>query len=229
MDFPLEVSTQRHGRRAPASEPGCRTQFRDRGADDGVAMSGPSPSRGRCYLYVVPCAYEDLLKVGHSRDPLQRLEAFHARWYEIFDPDLAWLVELDRVREASALELVLRHGLASHNAPAPLTIRREAAGQGEWFRGASAALARERARLVAEGHLLHAPARAWLRSALLARADRLYEWTSAMLDADLLDAPVDATPASRAVRDALDAHAAFGIDVTPLVPPAVARWRGLGG
>ncbi|HEU4813340.1 MAG TPA: GIY-YIG nuclease family protein [Xanthomonadaceae bacterium] len=183
----------------------------------------------KCFVYVAPCAWEDLLKVGHSRDPLARLEAFHRRWYETFDPDLAWLVELDRVREAAALELSLRRGLVEHNAPAPLTIRREAAGQGEWFRGASDALVRERERLAAAGHLLHLPARDWLRSALLARADRLHGWTAAMLDADALEAPVDATPVSRAVRDVLDAYAAFGIDLAPMLPPEVARWRGLVG
>jgi len=31
-------------------------------------------SRGRCFLYVFPCAYEDLLTLGFSRDPLQRLQ-----------------------------------------------------------------------------------------------------------------------------------------------------------
>ena len=78
-------------------------------------MTRLNPSRGRCFVYVAPCAWEDLVKVGHSRDPLGRLEAFHRRWYEVFDPDLAWLVELDRVREATALELALRHGLVEHN------------------------------------------------------------------------------------------------------------------
>lgn len=190
-------------------------------------MTRLNPSRGRCFVYVAPCAWEDLVKVGHSRDPLGRLEAFHRRWYEVFDPDLAWLVELDRVREATALELALRHGLVEHNAPAPLTVRREAAGQGEWFRGASAPLARERERLLDAGHLLHAPARDWLRNALLARADRLHGWTAALLDADALEASVDATPVSRAVRDAVDAYGAFGIDVVPMLPPEVARWRGL--
>ena len=50
-----------------------------------------------------------------------------------------------------------------------------------------------------------------------------------MLDVDALDGPVDATPVTRAVRDALDAYAAFDIDVAPLLPPGVARWRGLPG
>ena len=185
------------------------------------------PSRGRCFVYVAPCAYEDLLKVGHSRDPLDRLQSLHRRWYECFDPARAWLVELDHVREASLLELSLRRAIAEHNAPAPLTIRREAAGHGEWFRGASALLDASRARLVEDGHVVHAPARDWFRQALLARADRLHDWCAAMLDADALDAPVDATPVSRAVRDALDAYAALDLDVSGRIPPAVARWRGL--
>lgn len=188
-----------------------------------------SASRGRCFVYVAPCAYEDLLKLGHSRDPLDRLQALHRRWYEFFDPGQAWLVELDHVREAAALELSLRRGLPGHAAPAPLTIRREAGGHGEWLRGAQAALAAERERLAGAGHLLHVPAHDWLRTALLARADRLHSWTAAMLDVDALDAPVDATPVTRAVRDALDAYAAFDIDIASMLPPAVARWRGLAG
>lgn len=197
-------------RRAPPSDPAFRG----------------SHSRGRCYLYVAPCAWEDLLKVGHSRDPLERLQSFHPRWYELFDPDRAWFVEFDRVREAAAMELALRRAVADHNAPAPLTIRRAAAGLGEWFRGAGGAMDAARDRLAREGHLLHAPARPWLHAALLARADRLHGWTSAMLDVDALEAPVDATPASRAVRDVLDGYAAFGIDVGAMLPDGVARWRG---
>lgn len=184
-----------------------------------------SPSRGRCFVYVAPCAGEDLLKVGHSRDPLDRLQALHHRWFEWFDLDAAWLVELDRVREASSLELSLRRGLAEHNAPAPLVVRREAAGHGEWFRGASSPLAVERERLRAAGHLLHVPARDWLRAALVARTDRLHGWSETMLDVDALEASVDATPASRIVRDVLDGYTAFGIDVAAFLPPAVARWH----
>lgn len=188
-----------------------------------------SPSRGRCFLYVAPCAWEDLLKIGHSRDPLDRLQAFHPRWYELFDPDRAWFVELDRVREAASIELALRRALVDHQAPAPLTVRREAAGLGEWFRGAAGAVEAARVRLADEGHLLHAPARPWLRAALLARADRLHGWTAAMLDMEALEAPAGGTPASRAVRDVLDAYAAFDLDVSGMLPAAVARWRDRGG
>ena len=59
-------------------------------------------SRGHCFLYVAPCAYEDLLKLGFSRDPLQRLQALHRRWFEFFAPERIALVEVDAVREARA-------------------------------------------------------------------------------------------------------------------------------
>ena len=90
------------------------------------------PSRGRCYLYVLPCAYEDILKLGFSRYPLARMQTLHPRWFEFFDLDRAFVIETDTVREARDLELGLGGVIAEHNAPAPLVIRRQAAGHTEW-------------------------------------------------------------------------------------------------
>ncbi|WP_159015667.1 hypothetical protein [Cognatiluteimonas profundi] len=59
------------------------------------------PSRGRCYLYVLPCAYEDLLKLGFSRDPLDRMQALHPRWFEFFDLDRRRTCRIAHVRLAS--------------------------------------------------------------------------------------------------------------------------------
>ena len=99
-------------------------------------------SRGRCFLYVLPLAsHEDVLKLGCSRDPLDRVQALHPRYFEVFDLERAFLVETEAVRDARALELELRRMLVAHNAPAPLTVRREAAGHTEWYRGAFAQLA----------------------------------------------------------------------------------------
>ena len=103
------------------------------------------PSRGRCFVYVLPCAYEDILKLGFSRDPLQRMQALHPRWFEFFDVDTAFLVETETVRDARDLELGLAKVIAEHNAPAPLVIRREAAGHSEWYRGAHAGAVADRA------------------------------------------------------------------------------------
>jgi hypothetical protein len=186
------------------------------------------PSRGRCFLYVFPCGWEDLLKLGISRDPLERAQALHPRWFELFDLERGFLVEFDRVREARDQELALGHRLAAHRAVAPLTVREEAGGFTEWFRGASALLDESAHTFAGHGHVVHVPLRPWLRDALQARAALLYAWTQAMLDADDLDARDADSPRRRSVRDTLDAHAVLGIDLAPLLPEPVLAWhRGL--
>lgn len=192
---------------------------RIRPLDEGTRI----PARGRCYLYVFPCGWEDLCKLGISRDPLERVQALHPRWFEFFDVERGMLVELDRVREARDLELALGHALVEHNAVAPLTVNDEAGGRTEWYRGASARFAVELEALRERGHVLHA-LKPWLGEALAARTDRLYSWTQASLDVDALDTGRCALPAHRAVRDALDAYVALGLDVAPWVPEPVLAW-----
>ena len=38
-------------------------------------------SRGRTFVYVLPCRDEDILKVGFSRDPLDRFRTLHRRFF----------------------------------------------------------------------------------------------------------------------------------------------------
>ncbi|HEX2596637.1 MAG TPA: GIY-YIG nuclease family protein [Luteimonas sp.] len=182
------------------------------------------PSRGRSYLYVLPCAYEDILKLGFSRDPLERMQTLHPRWFEFFDLDRAFLVEAETVRDVRDLELGLAGVIADHNAPAPLVIRREAAGHTEWYRGAYEVLATTAQALAAGGYVMHAPLRPWLRQRLLERSDRLFSWTLAAVSADDLDAAA-LTPASRLVVDTLDAFSVLDIDLAPLLPPQVLQWH----
>lgn len=183
-------------------------------------------SRGRCFLYVLPWAsHEDVLKLGFSRDPLQRLQALHPRWFDVFDLERAFLVETEAVRDARALELELRRALVAYNAPVPLTVQRAAAGHTEWYRGAFAQLAEAGRALAARGYVLHDPLRPWLRDALLARGDRLFSWTQAMLGPDELEWPAATTPGQRAVRDMLDACVALDIPLEPVLPEAVLRWH----
>jgi len=199
--------------------PDDRAMARIRPLDEGTRI----PSRGRCYLYVFPCGWEDLCKLGISRDPLERLQALHPRWFEFFDLESGMLVELDRVREARDLELALGHALAEHKAVAPLTVRPEAGGHTEWYRGVASRLAVELDALREGGHVVHA-LRDWLGTALAARSDRLYAWTQSVLDADALESSSCMLPAQRAVRDALDALGALDLDVAPWVPDAVLAW-----
>ncbi len=186
--------------------------------------TGRSPSAGACFLYVAVSAYEDLLKLGFSRDPLARWQQLHPRWFEAFDLDRSLLVATETVRDARALELSLRRQLVAHNAPALLTARRAAGGHTEWYRGAHEAVRGVVREWTAGGHVVHDPARPWLRDALRARADRLYAWTEAMLSPDELDGIAGPTRMQRGVRDALDAFTALGIDVERLLPPRVHAW-----
>lgn len=185
--------------------------------------AGPTASRGACFVYVAPCAYEDLLKLGFSRDPLARLGALHPRYFEVFDLDRVLLVETETVRDARVIELRLRRALVEHNAPAPLVVREEAGGSTEWYRGAYARLDEATLELETAGHRVHRPARAWFRTALEARSDLLYAWTLALLPTD----PVEESHARACARvaDALDACDALGIDLGTRLPPAVLDWH----
>lgn len=193
------------------------------GVSDARVVTG-----GRCFVYVFPCTWEDHCKIGFSRDPLSRLQQLHRRWYELFDIDHAVLIETETVRDARDLELELRRPLAEHNAPAPLTVRKQAAGHTEWFRGVSLQLDVAVQGLRRRGHVVHAPLRDWLRPALLSRSDPLFGWTQAQLSPDELDGLAGPTPVQRMVRDTLDAYAALEIELEPLLPVEVWRWyRGL--
>jgi hypothetical protein len=187
------------------------------------AAAGPS------FVYVLPCLGEDLLKLGMSRDPLGRFQGFHPRWFDFFDLEAARLVETDSVREARAIETRLRRALRAHNAPAPLLVATTAGGRTEWFRGALDILERETEALHAAGLRLHAPARPWLRDALVSRASLLFHWSAQMLEAidpDFAPALAGRRPTGleQTLRDALDAYDAHGIDPEPLVSPKVLGW-----
>lgn len=183
-----------------------------------------SPSSGACFLYLAPSAFEDHLKLGFSRDPLARMQALHPRWFELFDLDRALLVETETVRDARKLELQFRRSLIAYNAPAPLTVRPQAGGHTEWYRGAYDALAAGIRELETAGYTVHDPARPWYRNAMRVRSDLLYSWLDALLSPDELDRLVRATPGQTIARDTLDAYRALDIDLQPLLPEAVLRW-----
>ncbi len=186
-------------------------------------------SSGPSFLYVLPCLGEDLLKLGMSRDPLDRFQTLHPRWFDFFDLDAARLVETDSVREARAIETRLRNALREHNAPPPLVVSAAAGGHTEWFRGALDALVRETDALHGAGLRVHAPARLWLRDSLEKRSGLLFHWSSRMLEAidpDFAPSLSARAPTGleRTLRDSLDAYDAFAIDVEPLVPEKVLQW-----
>ncbi len=179
---------------------------------------------GRCFVYVFPCTWEDHCKIGFSRDPLERLQSLHRRWFEFFDLDRALLVQTETVRDARDLELELRSPLSELRAPAPLAVRREAGGHTEWVRGAGGALEMAVEVLEQAGYPVHRGLRPWLRAAMLARSEMLYAWTQAQLSIDEIDGLAGTSEQQRLVRDTLDAYLAIGIELEPHLSPEIWRW-----
>jgi T5orf172 domain len=185
-------------------------------------------SQGRSFAYVIPCASEDILKIGFSRDPLTRPQTLHPRYFEFFDLDASMLIEADKVRDVRSIERELGGRLEEHRAPAPLVVNTAAGGHTEWYRGAlssttqfAIAVARER------GFRLHRPLRQWLRDELDLRSDVLFEWThhvyEQLVGANLLG---DATvPAAQTLRDALDAYTFMDLALTHRVTADVLDWH----
>ncbi len=187
-------------------------------------------SQGRTFVYVLPCREADILKVGFSRDPLDRLRTLHRRFFEFFDLDRGLLIETDRLRDARRIERLFITTFAEDRAPAPLVIRQSAAGHTEWFRGVSPAVeALARQVCTEQGLPLHAPLRAWLRERLNDSSGLLYDWSARMLDmieyAHFNSAPDPGWRlGEKALRDALDACAALGLELRALVPAEVFAW-----
>jgi hypothetical protein len=187
-------------------------------------------SRGRAFAYVLPCRDEDLLKVGFSRDPLQRLQTLHARFFRFFDLDRAFLIRTDYVRDARRIERRFITAFAEQRSPAPLVVPDSAAGYTEWYRGVYPDVAQMASALCeTEGFTLHAPLRDWLRDVFIERGALLHAWSAKMLEVieyERFNAPPAPTPSAceRALANALDCFAELGIAIEPLVPEPVLSW-----
>lgn len=187
-------------------------------------------SRGRAYVYVLPCRDEDILKLGFSRDPFTRFSTLHRRFFDYFDLDRGRLVDAERVAIARRIERRLIEASTAHHAVAPLVISASAGGHTEWYRGAHPqvtglldALAAEEGLVVQDG------LRPWLRNHLAARADLLHDWSLRIVETlawGRHNAPDD-PGGPRLARALIDTWALFeaaGIDVHGLVPREVADW-----
>lgn len=190
-------------------------------------------SRGRAYVYVLPCRNEDLLKVGFSRDPMQRFRTLHRRFFDFFDLDRGLLIEVDRVAQARRIERLFLTTWADQRSPAPRVVPVSAAGHTEWYRGIDAevtALARQLAQ--AQSLPLHEPLRRWLAGQLADRTDALYDWSERMLSEVLLEHEhsdlAGPHPFERALLDTLDMCESAGLSLDSLVPPAVLEWHRYG-
>lgn len=187
-------------------------------------------SRGRAFVYILPCAGDNLLKIGFSRDPIRRMHTLHRRFFDFFDLDQALLIETDRVRVARIIERAFLVAFANDQAPAPLIASPEAGGHGEWFRGVHAeAIAMARSVSTKEGLMLHDPLSTWLQGQIQGVTDRLYGWSVRMLDAiefERHNVPLaeQTRRFDRALRDMLDLYSMLRVDLVPLIPDSVLRW-----
>jgi hypothetical protein len=187
-----------------------------------------SSSEGRAYVYVLPLRTDEVLKLGFSRDPVVRMRSLHRRYFDFFDVERALIVETDRVREARAVERDLKRRIHEHRAQVPIEVRPQAGGETEWYRGAYAPLREAARELVQRGYRVHVDARPWLRERLLARSALLFDWSAQVYEQMQIarsepELIMRAAMAS-ALRDELDALAAFDIDFAGAVPGEVGAW-----
>jgi len=187
-------------------------------------------SRGRTFVYVLPCREEDILKVGFSRDPLDRFRTLHRRFFEFFDLDRGLLIDTDHLRDARRIERLLITTFADCRAPAPLVVPQSAAGHTEWFRGVSPGVDTLVRKVCAEqGFALHAPLSSWLRDRFGEWSELLFGWSQRMLEAieyEHFNVPPHERcgRADAALRDVLDAYVALGMATEKLIPAAVLAW-----
>jgi hypothetical protein len=184
-------------------------------------------SRGRAYVYVLPCRDEDLLKIGFSRDPFTRFHSLHRRFHQFFDLDRGLLIEVDRVADARRIERRFIQTWSEQRAPAPLVVREAAAGYTEWYRGIDAAVTAAAQQLAHdEGLTLHRPLRPWLRARLEDRADWLYDGSARLLEQVQYEQfhGDPRRPLRRALLDVMDMCQSVGLPLQHRVSDTVWQW-----
>ena len=129
---------------------------------------------GRAFLYVLCLSGpEDILKIGISQNPFMRWSAFHPRWFEAFDLEHSLLVETETRGDAQSLETQMHRTLNAHRCPIPMTMRQQAGGETEWYRGAYSAIRRIVEDLGAQGYVVHHTATPWLVAVMREQQDTL--------------------------------------------------------
>ena len=178
------------------------------------------------FVYIIPARHEDILKLGFSHDPCDRVRAFHDRWFDYFDLERGFCLEATDEKDARRIELRLAHRCAEHRACAPLVIVEAAGGFTEWYRGASTPLRDAVDELVRDGG--YAPPEnlaVRMRQRLLQEREQLFERSLAMLDAiEALAGEQQAERLNMRLRATLDAYAALQIDVVEFLPAEVRAW-----
>jgi len=182
--------------------------------------------RAPAFVYVVPARFEDILKIGFSREPSHRIRSFHPRYFEYFDLERGFAIAASDEKDARRIERDLALRFADHRTHAPLVIERAPGGSTEWYRGAYPVVLQVCTQLVADGGY---PPLSFLasriREQLLRERELLFEHATAVLDAveGLGRDDPQARGIAAAFHNALDAFRAFDISVDEYLPDEIGR------
>jgi len=184
--------------------------------------------RAPAFVYVVPALFEDILKIGFSREPSHRVRSFHARYFEYFDLERGFVIAASDAKDARRMERELALRFADHRTHAPLVIERAPRGSTEWYRGAYPLVLDVSKRIVDEGGYPPLSSLASrIREQLLREREHLFEHATAVLDTveGLGRDDPQALGIAAAFRNVLDAFRAFDIPVDEYLPDEIRmRW-----
>lgn len=172
-------------------------------------------------VYVIPVRFEEILKIGFSREPACRIRSFHRRYFEYFDLDRGFVITANDEKDARRVERILALQFADHRTHAPLVVEQAAGGHTEWYRCAYSPALEASTQLVVEGgYPPLASAATLIREHLVRERGHLFEHATALVDVieGLGNGDPQALRMATAFRDVLDAFEAFGIPVAEFLP-----------
>jgi hypothetical protein len=180
--------------------------------------------RAPAFVYVVPARFEDILKIGFSREPSHRVRSFHPRYFEYFDLERGFVIAANDEKDARHIERGLALRFAEHRTHAPLVIEQAPGGTTEWYRGAYPLVLQVSTQLVTDGG--YPPLSSLsnrIREELLREREHLFEHATAVLDTveGLGRNEPQAVAIAAAFRNALDAFQAFEIPVADYLPDEI--------
>jgi hypothetical protein len=172
------------------------------------------------FVYVAPARFEDILKLGFSGSPCDRVRSFHERYFEYFDLDRGFILKALDEKDARRIERVLADTLCEHRSTAPLVIEINAGGFTEWYRGAYDKVRSTAVSLTTEGGYENIASLAMaMRAHLMNERDLLYERIEAALNTiAIIGNNSESRVLKTRLRAMLDAYAAFDIDINQFIP-----------
>ena len=86
------------------------------------------------FVYLLALSDCSAFKVGFTCNPLQRIDGFSRRYFERFDLQQSWLLNLEQCAAARDIETRLKRASSAFRCEAPAWLPDAAGGHTEWFR-----------------------------------------------------------------------------------------------